>query len=102
MDAETSLPVSDQEGPYRKNDLIFIGETPSKSVKKHENRWSFPIAILLEHLVHDSYLDRLVGENVRCEFVNRIVLRGAIGLEEIVDHVDCALVVLDHSDEKQT
>src|SRR5438094_772409 len=54
-----------------------------------------------EHLLHDSDLDRLVGEYVRRKLVNRVVLRGAVSLEEIVHHIDRTLMVFDHPDEEQ-
>src|SRR5262245_49638301 len=61
--------------------------------------WSIPGRF--EHLLHDSDLDRLVREYVRGKLVNRIVLGGAVGLEEIVHHIDRALMVFDHPDEEQ-
>jgi hypothetical protein len=54
---------------------------------------AIPLVILLvpQHLVHASNFDRLVCLNVRRKFVDQFVLRGAVRLEELVNHVDGAL-----------
>jgi len=42
--------------------------------------------------LHDFDFNRLVGKYIRRKLVNRIVLRGAVGLKEIIDHVDCTII----------
>src|SRR4051794_17479913 len=53
-----------------------------------------------QHFVHLIDLNRLIGVDIRRELVHRFVLRGAVGLEQLVDHVDGALVMLDHPDQE--
>src|SRR6516225_549110 len=59
------------------------------------------VLLIAEHFVHDADFDRLIREDVRGKLINDVVLRGAVCLEEIVDHVDRALMVTDHSLQEQ-
>src|SRR5712692_9489618 len=66
------------------------------------NSFLFGTAAVLQHLVHPIDLDRLIGVDVGREFENHLVLRRAVRLEERVDHVDRALMMLDHSGQEQS
>ncbi|HEX4683241.1 MAG TPA: hypothetical protein VH277_11045, partial [Gemmatimonadaceae bacterium] len=54
-----------------------------------------------QHLLHAIDLDGLIRLHVVGELENRFVLRGAVRLEQHVDHVDRAAVVLDHAEQEE-
>src|SRR5437867_4312640 len=84
--------------------ILFIRKTPS-------NHYLYGCALSglhslrswnrCKHPAHDFDLDGLIGEDIRSKLINRVVLRSAVSLEEIVHHVDRTLVVLDHPEQEQ-
>src|SRR5579871_3330194 len=64
-------------------------------------RTSLKDSSTFEHFLHPRDLGRLIRVHVVRELEDLFVLSGAVRFEQHVDHVDRALMVLDHPDEKQ-